>query len=261
MKTAYLTLMGLLAGSAGPGPVSAALITLAGGTFDVEYEQTQTSLALFGTPSVVGGNILFSANNFFAQSANGQGASSTAGSVTLYLVPHQNMQVSGLSLFAFGDYRLQGTSSYVQVSGSLAADDDNSSDPLRAASRTLNITSPATQNGQITSPLNNQNTNWQAYAGLHGNSNPWLLTSSRVAVTISSMLTAFTSSSDPDPKYAFIQEKLFVQQPAVSLTVSSDPMVVPIPPALLLLLGGGSLLGAVAVRRPRRIFAAWQATG
>src|SRR5476651_2341263 len=104
MKTAYRISIGLLAILAGSGPVSAALITLTGGNFDVEYEQTQSSLALFGTPSLVGGNILFSANNFFAQSANGQRASSTAGSVTLYLIPHQNVQVSGLSLFAFGDY-------------------------------------------------------------------------------------------------------------------------------------------------------------
>ncbi len=256
MKTAYRMLMGLLAMLAGSGPVSAALITLAGGNFDVEYEQTQTSLALFGTPSLVGGNILFSGNNFLAQSANGQGACSTAGSVTLYLVPHQDVQVSGLSLFAFGDYRLQGAGSYVQVGGSLAADDNTSIDPLRAASQSLNVTSPATQGGQITSPLNNQNTNWQAYAGLQGNSNPWLLTSSRVAITISSMLTASTSSSDPNPNFAFIQEKLFVQQPVVSITVSSDPMVVPIPPALLLLLGGGSLLGAVALRRSGRMIAA-----
>lgn len=249
MKTALRVLMGCFAMLAASGPVSAALVTLTGTNFDVQYEQSQASLALFGTPSVVGGNILFSANNFFAQSANGQGTSSTSGSLVLYLVPHQNVQVSGLSLFAFGDYRLQGTGSYVQVSGSLAADDDTSNDPARAAIRSLSVTSPAAPNGQITGPLDNQNANWQAYSGFNNNTNPWLLSTPRVAITISSMLTAFTGSGGTDPSFAFIQEKLFVQQPAVSITVSSDPMVVPLPAALFLLLGGGSLLGVVGTRR------------
>ena len=249
MKTALRVLMGCLAMLAVSGPAPAAIVTLTGSNFDVQYEQSQASLALFGTPSLVGGNILFSANNFFVQSANGQGTASTSGSLVLYLVPHQNVQVSGLSLFAFGDYRLQGTGSYVQVSGSLAADDDTSSDPMRSATRLINVTSPATPNGQITGPLDNQNTNWQAYAGFNNNTNPWLLTTPRLAVTISSMLTAFTALGNGDPNFAFIQEKLFVQQPAVSLTVSSDPMVVPLPAAMFLLLGGGSLLGVVGTRR------------
>lgn len=230
-------------------PAPAALVTLTGTNFDVQFEDTQASLGLFGTPSLVSGNILFSANNFFAQSANGQGSVSNGGVLTLYLVPHQNMRVTGLSLFAFGDYRLQGANSYVQVSGTLAADDDNSADPLRSVSRAINVTSPATVAGQIHSPLNNQNTNWQAYSGIYGGSNPWLSTTARVAVTISSTLAAYTDAGDPDPSFAFIQEKLFVQQPAVSLNVSSDPMVVPLPAALPLLLGGGALFGAMMRRR------------
>ncbi len=121
MKTALRRLMGCFAMLAVSAPVPAALVTLTGDNFDVQYEQTQASLGLFGTPSLVGGNILFSANNFFVQSANGQGLASTSGSLVMYLIPHQNMQVSGLSLFAFGDYRLQGAGSYVQVSGSLGA--------------------------------------------------------------------------------------------------------------------------------------------
>jgi hypothetical protein len=223
---------------------SAALVTLTGTNFDVQFDNTQLSLGVFGTPSLTSGNIVFSGNNFFAQSTNGQGTTTNGADFVLFLVPHQNTQVTGLSLFAFGDYRLQGDNSYVKVSGSLAADDAGSSDPARSTIRALNVTSPSTVNGEIQTPQNNQNSNWQAYAGVMSGSSPWLETTGSVRITISSLLTAYTDPNDPNPSpgFAFIQEKLFVQQPAVTLTVSSDPMVVPLPATLPLLAGGISTL-------------------
>lgn len=245
-------LLGLLGIAGVSHPAAAAIVNLSGTSFDVEYDNSQSALQLFGNPALTGDNILFSGNNFFAQSANGQGLVTNGGSFTLYLLPHANMSVTGLSVFAFGDYRLQGASSYVQVSGSLVADDANSADPLRAATRSIYVTSPTPVAGQIRSPLNNQNANWQAYAGMMSGSNPWLASTSRLAVTVSSTLYAYTDAADPVPSFAFIQEKLFVQQPAVSISVNSDPLVVPLPAALPLILGGGSMLGAAAIRPRRR---------
>ena len=232
-------------------PACAALVTLAGASFDIQFDNAQASLGMFGTPSLANGNIVFSGNNFLAQSANGQGAASNGADFTLFLVPHQGMKIDGLSVFAFGDYRLQGANSYVRVTGSLTAGDANSSDPSRSAISNLNLATPAAINGEIRAPQNNQNNNWQASAGISSNGNPWLRTSGRVEVTISSLLTAFTDPGAPGPQpgFAFIQEKLSVQQPAVTLNVSADPMVVPLPATLPLLLGGMATIGWASGRR------------
>lgn len=232
-------------------PCFAALVTLTGSNFDIQFDNAQASLGLFGTPSLANGNILFSGNNFLAQSANGQGANFSGADFTLFLVPHLGMQISGLSVFAFGDYRLQGENSYVRVTGSLTADDSSSSDPLRSASSNLNVTTPGAINGVIGAPQNNQNSNWQASAGISSNGNPWMQTTGRVEVTISSLLTAYTDPANPGPQpgFAFIQEKLFVQQPAVTLSVSADPMVVPLPATLPLLLGGMAIMGWTGGRK------------
>ena len=239
---ALVTLLAVL--SISP-PASAALITLTGSNFDVQFDNSQASLGLFGTPSLANGNIVFSGNNFLAQSANGEGINSNGADITLFLVPHSNVQLTGLSLYAFGDFRLQGSNSYVRVTGSVAADDADSSDPSRGVVSALNLTSPASPNGEIHAPLNNQNNNWQAYAGITNGASPWLDTTTRMQVTINSVLAAYTDPNDPDPRpgFAFIQEKLFVQQPAFTLDVSSNPIVVPLPATLPLLCGGIAIVG------------------
>lgn len=240
----------LVAGLAVAEYAPAAIVTLTGANFDIQYDDAQSAVALFGTPTLASGNILFSGNNFIAQSANGQGPITSGDAFSLFLIAHQNVQLTGLSLFALGDYRLQGANSYVKVGGSLAADDATSSDPSRSVVRSLNLTTPATTNGEIHSPLTNQNTNWQASAGVTSSMSPWLSSSSTVGITISSILTAFTSAGDPNPTFAFIQQKLFVQQPAVTLNVSSDPMATPLPATLPALLGGLAAMGWVRRKRP-----------
>ncbi len=239
---ALVTLLTLLSIST---PTHAALVTLAGTDFDVQFDNTQASLGLFGTPSLASGNIVFSGNNFLAQSANGQGININGADITLFLVAHQNVQLTGLSLYAFGDYRLQGSNSYVRITGGVADDDADSGDPSRGVVSALNLTSPTSVNGEIHAPLNNQNNNWQAYAGITNAASPWLDTTTRLQVTINSVLAAYTDPGDPDPRpgFAFIQEKLFVQQPAFTLDVSSNPIVVPLPATLPLLCGGIAMLG------------------
>jgi hypothetical protein len=233
----------ILAGSMSMGAAWADTVTLVGTDFDVIYDPS--TLGLFGTPQLIGNYLVFTPNQFTAQSLNGAGTVTTASLASgIELVANPGYQFGSLSVAAVGDYLMQGPGTSVGVSGTLTATD---------AARPLTQT---VANLVIGPPLNIANgivQNWSGSAQITDSTptvtpgyNPWLASANTVDVQLANWLTATTTPGSGDSQ-AFIQEKFS----SVELVV--DPVAVPLPGTLLLGLSGLAGLACLRRRRLRRL--------
>ena len=101
----------------------AAQVTLVGTDIDVTYDDTAAWLALYGTPTVTGNNILLTPSGFDAESLDGAGLQQTSSTLDLRIDAHAGMAFVSLFVLERGDYKLNGTGSSVGVAGSLGVDD------------------------------------------------------------------------------------------------------------------------------------------
>lgn len=187
-------------------PALAAQHTLVADNFDLIYEDSMTGL--FGAPTLVGNNILFTPNDFKAQSFNAglNVESSTANG--MYLVAKNGFKFGSISLSEFGDYFIDG-SGQVSVLGQLRAFDASAdANPVLTQTSSNLMLSPTT-------PLNindGLNHDWFATASINNTSNTvisgnagWLSNATKVGFTVENILKAYSSGSGLQS--AFIEKK------------------------------------------------------
>ncbi len=212
----------------------AALVTIPGTDFDVVYDNT--SLGLFGAPSLSGDTIFFTPVTFAATSSNGAGTQLTNSTINLRLVAKPGFSFGQIQLLERGDYTLNGAGSSVNAGGQLSAFDIN--DPINAFGSqfiTVSGATPLTINDALFHP-------WRAGANLDVSSDPFSQPR-ELNVTLENVLTA-TTQPNVSPSLAFIEKK-FAGAP-ISLQVLAVPL-----PAALWLFGSGLLVLVPLLRRVR----------
>jgi hypothetical protein len=237
----YKTKLGALLFFMLSAPALAAQHTLVANDYDLIYDDTTTGL--FGSPTLVGNTILFTPNDFKAQSFNAglNVESSTASG--LYLVAKNGFKFGSLSLTEFGDYFIDGTGQ-VSVLGQLRAFDASvGANPILTQTSSNLVVS-------ATTPLNNNdgaNHDWFAEASIVNTSNTvipghagWLANATKVGFTVENILKAYSSGSGLQS--AFIEKKFA----GVGLVITS---AVPEPGAWSSFSAGLLILGFMALRR------------
>lgn len=228
-------------GAVTSAPVSAALVTIVGTNFDLTYDDTK--LGLFGAPTLVGDTLFFTPNAFAAESLNGAGAVTTNSTVSgLVLTAKNGYQFGAFDLAEFGDYRLNGASSFVTVTGQLRAFNVASSINTQTASfLAVDGSTPLTINNGLLQP-------WLATARIDAGTAPQAVPPQfgealnvlatrpgAVGLTIENQLLAFTDPDGTGLRQAFIEKKFN--------GISVDVTPVPVPPAAaMMVLGLASLM-------------------
>jgi len=227
----------------------AALVTLTGTDFDLTYDTAK--LGLFGVPTLAGNSLFFTFSGFVAESLNGAGVVSRNSTISgLVLTAKNGFQFGAFDLAEFGDYRLNGSGSTVQVNGQLRAFNVASSINTQT---TANLALAA---GSSLSINDGGLYNWNALARIDASTAPQTVPAifgaptnviesraREVGITIENQLTAYTDSQASGLRQAFIEKKFA----GVQMTVSP----VPLPPSVALLAAG--LTAALWVVRRRRV--------
>jgi len=91
-----LSTLVLVVGAVATSGAHAAWQTLTGATFDLAYDDGL--MGLFGAPTLIGDNIVFTPINFKAESLSGAGVVTANSTVNVRLRPHQNQMISGVAL-------------------------------------------------------------------------------------------------------------------------------------------------------------------
>jgi hypothetical protein len=196
---------------------------------------------LYGTPTLVGNNFIFTPNVFRAESISGSGNSTLSSTINnILLTAHAGYALSGIAATQFGDYRLWAPGSSVSMSGQITA--YNLSDPAGTFSAAAFAPAALTV-------ADNLNHDWSTSAALTaggGGVAAGLFNAAQIGFSMHTDLTAFSSTALVRGfSYGMIENK------AAIVGVVNTVATVPLPAAWLLLLVGGSGLGFVA-RRPRR---------
>lgn len=226
----------------------AALVTVSGTDFDLTYDTTK--LGLFGVPTLAGNSIFFTFSGFVAESLNGAGVVTQNSTISgLVLTAKNGFQFGAFDLAEFGDYRLNGSGSTVQVNGQLRAFNVASSINTQTAANLA--LAPGTALNLNDGSLHD----WAALARIDAaTAAQWVppvfgaptnVIQSRareVGITIENQLTAYTDAQAGGLRQAFIEKKFA----GVQMTVSP----VPLPPSAALLAAG--LMATMWVVRRRR---------
>jgi hypothetical protein len=222
----------LLLAFGSPG-AHAASTTQCGDTVCFTWDSEQ--LSVFGTPSVIGDQIIFDPTTFVAKSLNGEGVVSTNATVNIVVDVMDGYVFDSASLAEAGDYFLWGSDSAVSVGGQLR---------VRDAANTLLATDSITAGGDFdifNTPMCSTPHNWDASADVSLAGAEWDGVT-RVVMKIENILNAYTDSNDTGPLQAFIEKK------EVGLSVGTS--VIPIPAAVWLF--GSGLLGLVGIARRKK---------
>jgi hypothetical protein len=210
LRTALATLT-LLSGWLAAPAAQAAFQTVAGTQFDLVYDDS--FMGAFGTPTLVGNNIVFTPIDFRAESLNGQEIVTKDVTINLRLYARNGLSIGDLSLTERGVYRLRGALSEVSVDGQISA--------FGFANPSIQVTNKL----QVAAPLTNRDGalhDWTASAGVSLLNGPASINQSAgVNVTIGNLLEAYTDSRDTGLLNALIEKKF--SGAAVSLTVSMVP--------------------------------------
>jgi hypothetical protein len=226
-------------------PAHSAMVTKQGAGFDVTYDDSK--LGLFGTLDLNGNNLLFTPNEFKAQSLNGNGLniqSSTANDIRI--IAKNDFTFGSILLQEYGDYFLMGESQ-VSVGGQLRVFDPANPFTTQTTSRIdVSSTTSLTINDGLTH-------DWVASAFIDkatptvlGDAADWLASAGEIVLTIENIMTAFTQSGT-GPQAAFIEKKFA----GVGLTITSP---VPEPNAWGSLSAGIFVLGVMVSRRKQHFY-------
>jgi hypothetical protein len=208
----------------------AATILLSGTNIDVQYDNA--TLGNYGTPSISGDVVFFTPTVFKAESINGNGFSTSSGTVNFQIIPRNNYAISNISLLEKGDYILRGNDSFVGVSGQTRA--FGLSHPM------MDVTNPITTSSNLSIATGSQQ-NWV------GNSNLNLASLSLspnegVNYTVENLLETYTEGTASGPRRAFIEKKFS----AFSVALVSP---VPEPSAWVMILCGIGFVGLLAQKK------------
>ncbi len=219
------------------GTGSAQAITINGDNFDIVYTDL-SDFGLYGLPSFSGNTVLFTPNNFSAESLDGAGTVSTNVNADFQIIPHTGFAIDSLFLIERGFYLLNGAGSTVTHSGDLSLLELGGG--FGFGFDTIDeITAPMTIN-------DNALHLWQATAEYDILNDPFFSGEFGVAVSFSNDLVATTTAGI---SRAFIEKRF--NNGVVMLGVNEIPAdPVPLPAAVWLF--GSGLLGLFGVARRRR---------
>lgn len=127
---------------------NASALTLAGGNVSYSFDAAQ--LGLFGTASVVGGNLTFTPTSFKATS----GVPAT-GSVNIDIIANSGYTLSGFNLTESGGYNKPGAADGVYLTGNISVLDIEGDTSKKLDSNILTL-----------APLSTGGTSWTAQAGV-----------------------------------------------------------------------------------------------
>lgn len=226
----------------------AALVTVSGTDFDLTYDTTK--LGLFGVPALAGNNIFFTFSGFVAESLNGAGVVTQNSTISgLVLTARNGFQFGSFDLAEFGDYRLNGSDSSVQLNGQLRAFN------VASSINTQTTANLALAPGTLLNLNDGTLHNWAALARIDASTAPQSVppvfgaptnviqsNAREIGITIENQLTAYTDAAGSGLRQAFIEKKFA----GVQMTVSP----VPLPPSAALL-AAGLTAAAWLVRRRR----------
>jgi PEP-CTERM motif len=227
MLTRSLLFIGLAFSSAHAG---SATILLTGANFDVRYDSS--ALGNYGSPTLSGNVVYFTPTTFKTESLNGNGFSTTSGTVNFQIIPKNSFAIADLTLLERGDYVLRGTSSFVGVSGQTRA--------FGVLNPMMETSAAITSSSNLTIATGSQQ-NWTANSSL--NLASLNLTPNQIVnYTVENLLEAYTESSATGPRRAFIEKKFS----AFSVNVVSP---VPEPSSILMMLCGIGFVGFIARKK------------
>jgi hypothetical protein len=226
----------------------AALVTVSGTDFDLTYDTTK--LGLFGVPTLVGNSIFFTFSGFVAESLNGAGVVTQNSTISgLVLTARNGFQFGAFDLAEFGDYRLNGSDSAVQVNGQLRAfnvasaiNTQTAANLALAPGTSLNLNDGALHDWAALARIDAATAAQWVPPVFGAPTNVIQSRAREVGITIENQLTAYTDASGTGLRQAFIEKKFA----GVQMTVSP----VPLPPSAALLAAG--LTAAIWVVRRRR---------
>jgi hypothetical protein len=211
---------------------TAAPVTIVGTDIDLVYDSAL--LGSFGTPTLVGNSLLFTLNEQRVESANGAGSqvlNSTLSGISLRA--KNGFRFGALNLAVFGDYRLSGAGSQVQVGGQLRAFD--ASQPGAAAMATT-----VQADAGLPLTINDGSTqNWTGLAHIDGGTavagggiNAIAAGVGLVGLEIDLLLAAYTDPTESGLRQAFIENKFSGLMVNIA---RADPVPLPITSTLALL--------------------------
>lgn len=219
-------------------PVHAAVNTLIGNNYDLVYDDQ--TVGLFGIPTLIGDNIIFTPNNFKAQSY-GAGLDVESSTVNgLYLVAKNGFKFNSIELKEFGDYFIDGAGQ-VNVLGQLRAFDAT---PNAAPNVPFLNQSVSNLVVSSTTPLNlndGNNHNWLAESAIYnstptlfGGNSGWLSNAGKVGLTVENILKAYSPTNAFGIQSAFIEKKFAgiglvitaIPEPSIWNTLSAGLMVI-----------------------------------
>ncbi len=216
-------------------PAHAALVTLSGANVDFIIDDAQAGLSIYGgLPTVVGDSLLFFPSTFRAQSNNGVGTVSVAGTVNFQIVAHSgNLALNTVAVSEFGDYF-----NTPDAGGSVSAVAQLGAINLMSTNPPASFRQDIAQTGLLTADGANP---WELVTNLDFRQ-VWLQPTTRVQIDIQNNLSATSVANFSE---SWIQKKF------QGMVV--DVQVVPLPAAFWLLASAlGSLFGLSRWRGGRR---------
>jgi hypothetical protein len=219
----------------------AAIVTLDGNGFIAKYDDTQSGLSLYGTPTLSGDGktILFTPTTFSALSSGTQGLVTTTGTVVFDIFADNGLKVSTLQVFEAGDYQV------IRQNGANPAPAVNIFGEARITNlfngTATAIGSLAPSNlGVVCVTLACSATDWTASANVLTPAG-WNQSSGTRFLLQNTLQAQSFAVGDS----AFIQKK----QSSTTIGITVDTTPVPLPATLPLLLSGLGAMGAVGRRR------------
>lgn len=233
MQPRFLTLLGMAAAAmvCTAVPAQAAIVTIAGPSFDLSYDDAL--LGPYGTPTIVGNSVFFTTTSLIAQRFTEGTTSLPTLLEGLVITMRGSFAIDSLAVSVLGDYFLEDASASVSVGGLLQARD------MAGPAATLTQSALAVDGG---TPLNTVgvNSDWRASARLNGSTavgagqtNVFLSGARSIGVTLGTELMA-TLGSGAGLREAFIEQKFSGLQLMVS------PTSVPVPGTLALVLAAAA---------------------
>ncbi len=233
------------------GPAQAAIVTLSGTGFDVQYDDTL--LGLFGTPTLSGNGqtIIFTPTQFSAFSLGAQGTVFKNDTVVFDLIPRGGNRVAQVTVLEAGDYKIvdrnaTGIDPTVDVSGEIRL--TNLFDGVSFAQSTLIKNAPL----NVVCPNSScAPTPWTAAATVFAPVS-WSDGTSPSSPTIGAPTVRFLLEDLLTAESFVIGDSAFIQKKQASSTISINVDIdnidpVPVPPALPLL--GTALVAMLGLRR------------
>ena len=216
---------------------NAGLVTLVGNSINYVYDDSQTALALFGAPRIVGDAIRFLPGQFRSQSLNNAGTITADAEFIFSSVYSQDGSgLNGVNVSEFGDYRVINAGSAGAELELTVADNTFSQSASTGQSFTDSVDSVGLQLFELNAGLDLET----AF------SDP----TNDINVTISNILTATSAGIGEG---AWIQKKLaFAAVTSTGIPVEPRPPTEVVPAPGVLALFGAGLLALGGVRRRNR---------